>query len=149
LVDQVERGNVKAFPLFFFAKAACNTAVIRCDRGRLLGGVNFRGVELADFVADKLVDLGIGEVPQPNKFHVAKCGGRVFRGDLASVIEVLDVDSCPCFESRLFFICHGDSYEEKVLIGGPATTLRLCTREASVQAEIMGASTEAGFIAIA
>src|SRR5271163_1876862 len=67
------------------------------------------GFELGDFDADELFDLGVGEVAEPYEFYVAKSGGGIFRGDLAAVVEIFDVDARAGFETVLFFICHGNS----------------------------------------
>jgi len=45
-----------------------------------------------------------------------------FQCDFASFVELPDIDSCPCFESCLFFVCHRKSFER--LIARPNTTLR-------------------------
>jgi hypothetical protein len=77
-----------------------------CCRRRLLGGIDYRGFQLSDFLADKLVNLGIREMPEPNKFDMPKCSCIVFQRNLPSVVKVLDVNSCSSFEPRLFFVGH-------------------------------------------
>jgi hypothetical protein len=39
----------------------------------------FMGIPAADFLADKLVNLGIREMPEPNKSHMPEYSGMVFR----------------------------------------------------------------------
>jgi hypothetical protein len=52
---------------------------LTCCRRRLLRGIDYMKFQFSDLLADKLVNLGIREMPQPNKFHMAKRGCIVFR----------------------------------------------------------------------
>jgi hypothetical protein len=45
---------------------------LACCHGRLLRGIDYMKFQLSDFLADKLVNLRVREMPQPNKFHMTK-----------------------------------------------------------------------------
>jgi len=47
----------------------------------------------------------------------------ICQGDFAFFIELPDIDSRPCFESRLFFVCHREfilATDWPILLMGPS-----------------------------
>src|SRR5208283_90980 len=67
---------------------------------------------------------------EPNAPQISNSRCMILQCDFASFVELPDIDSCPCFESCLFFVCHRSSLER--LVARPNTNLRFSTNTKQV-----------------
>src|SRR5215469_16884261 len=102
--------------LSFFVSCAldgfCSVTYIRFISSARLSTLNLGrrvglwGLKLSDFLANEIFDLSIQKVIEPNTSQISHSRCMIFQGDFPSFVELPDIDSRPCFESCLFFVCH-------------------------------------------